>query len=684
MSVDIAQLTARLDAERREAVKSQYEERATNATVAFLLCFFLGSAGAHRFYLREWRVGFAHLTLFVVGAAALIAGLVQTIPLTTQLSTHPAGFALDVVGVVLLLAALIWEIIDLGRIDHQVYQRNLLLAEGIIAGTLLADHSVIDSARHKLAEISAQTHGQAQAEAAPTVAAAAGAAGAAGIITADQVADARTLAEEAGSYSAISYTEVSRLDVSEDPDQARQASADAAHEGSWTESATIAGPVESATPDAAPTVASETVTRTHLEDGPRVTDSYEVDRAEGPSAAELAGFGAAGLGAAALGAGLYEAAHGATAAPETPETPETYSAGFDETTQPDAAYADYAEPEAAAYAEPQAAEPAYPAYQDSAYGAYTFDDDDIGDVTDASMPAVVVPAADIAVANATPAYVQLDGEQPEPTDLSSSGAPAEEAPLYLIPEEPDAQVYPYASEPSYDTATYAAPAYEPPTYDAPAYGASAYDAAAYDEPESAEPPADAYVPPVAPVFSAPAEEPAPPTPSWDQPTYAEPAPEPQPEPQPAYDDTLAELAGFAGLAGAGALAGDAFVHHHAAEPVAESMPEPQPEPEPAAPEAVAASPEPEPVAAPVAPAAPEPPKMKRIRVRRKVVVDGQVVAEEVVEREVPADMDTATAAAQIQAELTHATPEQIAQLAHLSPDEEVQVRQRTEGPSLGE
>ncbi|HZC06630.1 MAG TPA: hypothetical protein VE338_13425, partial [Ktedonobacterales bacterium] len=59
--------------------------------------------------------------------------------------------------------------------------------------------------------------------------------------------------------------------------------------------------------------------------------------------------------------------------------------------------------------------------------------------------------------------------------------------------------------------------------------------------------------------------------------------------------------------------------------------------------------------------------------------DGQVVAEEVVERMVPVDMDTAEAASQIQAELGHLTPEQIAQRAHLSPDEAVELRQRTEG-----
>ncbi len=618
MSVDISQLTARLDPQRQEAVKQQYEERAMNPTAAFLLCFFLGSAGAHRFFLREWRVAFGHLALFVAGVVALVAGLIQTLPLPVNLASHPLGAALDALGVALLLAALIWEIIDLGHIDHQVYQRNLLLAEGIIAGTLLADHSLIEEARQRLSTTSRKARAQAQAAAvaspaAPT-AAPAPAAPVAGIITANEVADARALAEENAGFATISYAEMSRFDISEDPDQARQANADAAHEGNWSESVTTAETAPDAPPDAAPV--TETVTRTHSEDGPRVTDSYEVDRVAGPSAAE-----AAGLGAAALGAGLLGADH---------------TAGFDEPTQPDHAEG-AADAASAIHAyDPSDAQPAAPAepaalaaaaYQSDQAHGYDFADDDIGDVTDASMPAVVAPPADIAVAHASPAYVQLPDEQP-----------AQDAPLYLIPDEPTTAAYPYAPEPM---------AAEPVAAE-PVAAESAYDAT-----PSEEPAAEAYVPPVASVYSSATEAPVAPTPSWDQPTSVQ--PEPQPEPEAAHDDTLAELAGFGGVAGAGALAGEALAHERAPEPAA------APTPEPAA-------------------AAPAAPKMKKIRVRRKVVVDGQVVAEEVVEREVPADMDTAEAAAQIQAELAHYTPEQIAQRAHLSPDEEVELRQRTEGP----
>jgi hypothetical protein len=611
VSVDISQLTAKLDPQRQETIREQYEERATNPTAAFLLCFFLGSAGAHRFYLGEWRVALAHLALFVAGVAALVAGLTQTLPLTEKLATHPVGALLDALGVVLLLVALIWEIIDLGRIDHQVYQRNLLLAEGIIAGNLLADHTVEDRALQRAEADAARAHAQAQAAGIAAPLAGASAAGA-GIITADEVADARKLAEEHAGSATISYSEMSRFDVSADPDQARQARADAAHTGDWTTTNTTADTLPGASPDAAPIPMAETVTRTHTEEGSRVTDGYEVDRVSGPSALEVAGLGAADLGAAALGAGLYGAAHEATheSAPEAgPEATSAYEpyepAGFDEPTQP--AYPASA-PEPPHFADatdgPAVAAPAY---------AYDFGDD-LGDITDANMPAVAPPASDVAMTNASPAYVQLPDER-----QASGWEPA--APFSALPEE----------EPS--TAVYHAP--PPPLPGEPDYFA----------PHSAEAPAESYVPPVASVYSSPAEAPVAPTPSWDQPTS------PQPEPQPAHDEHLGELAGLAGLAGAGALAGEALAHSHH---------EPEPTPEPVA-------------------AAPEPPKMKRIRVRRKVVVDGEVVAEEVVEREIPADMDTKTAAEQIQAELGHLTPEQIAQRAHLSPDEEVELRQRTEG-----
>jgi TM2 domain-containing membrane protein YozV len=79
------------------------------------------------------------------------------------------------------------------------------------------------------------------------------------------------------------------------------------------------------------------------------------------------------------------------------------------------------------------------------------------------------------------------------------------------------------------------------------------------------------------------------------------------------------------------------------------------------------------------------PTMKRVRVVRRIVLeDGGIVRELVAERIVPADADSQAVAAELQAQLGHATPEEIAQLAHLPDGTSVVVRSRVEsGPLSG-
>ncbi|MBF6592626.1 MAG: hypothetical protein IVW57_19120, partial [Ktedonobacterales bacterium] len=89
-------------------------------------------------------------------------------------------------------------------------------------------------------------------------------------------------------------------------------------------------------------------------------------------------------------------------------------------------------------------------------------------------------------------------------------------------------------------------------------------------------------------------------------------------------------------------------------------------------------------AEPTAPVGNAGPPMKRVRVVRRIVMDGDVVQELVAERIVPADADSQAIAAELREELGHATPEQIAQLAHLPSDAAVEVRARVEsGPLSG-
>jgi TM2 domain-containing membrane protein YozV len=114
----------------------------------------------------------------------------------------------------------------------------------------------------------------------------------------------------------------------------------------------------------------------------------------------------------------------------------------------------------------------------------------------------------------------------------------------------------------------------------------------------------------------------------------------------------------AAIAGAGVSAG--YLASQAAEPlaVAETAPEP----------AVEAAPT-------------SGPLMKRIRMKRQIVVDGQVVREEVVEKLVPVDTDTTSMVAEMDTELGHASKEEIAHMANLDPDSNLDLRRRTELPA---
>jgi len=116
----------------------------------------------------------------------------------------------------------------------------------------------------------------------------------------------------------------------------------------------------------------------------------------------------------------------------------------------------------------------------------------------------------------------------------------------------------------------------------------------------------------------------------------------------------------AAIAGAGAGAGYLAAQAQAAEPPATAE---------AAPEAtVEASPT-------------SGPLMKRIRMKRQIVVDGQVVREEVVEKLVPIDTDTTSMVAEMDTQLGHASKEEIAHMANLDPDTSLDLRRRTELPA---
>ena len=237
-----------------------------------------------------------------------------------------------------------------------------------------------------------------------------------------------------------------------------------------------------------------------------------------------------------------------------------------------------------------------------------------------------MPIADVEPGLAKPLYVAL----PEPD---------EDTTVVLVPDPDDTQ-----------------PGYRDTGTDAFSWGvAGAATAASSPSWEDTQPiPPEAYVPPTVPVTT-----------------------QPQPE-----REALGGLAPLAATGAAALLAGDAA----SAAPEAAQPPEWPVAPAPVWPSEPAQAEEPATPAAQaeVAPeAAPAPQRMKRVRVVRRLVVDGEVVQEQVVEEIVPVDTDTTATADQLRESLGHATPEEIAQMAHLDPNAPLEVRQKLESPDAG-
>lgn len=259
------------------------------------------------------------------------------------------------------------------------------------------------------------------------------------------------------------------------------------------------------------------------------------------------------------------------------------------------------------------------------------------DVTDryAYIPQVN-PIADVEGTGATPQYVALPEESTEQPEAMPD--PTSEAPLVV-----DAST---AERDATDT--------HPPS-------SLAEPVADVDDVNLAQPvyidlPAEVYVPPVVPPEPVADADGA----TSAQPSYAElPAETYVPPVVPLTPEGEADGAGVGDALAAG-MAGAAYL---------ESSQPQEPEAAPmAAPEG----------AVEAAPASG--PLMKRIRMKRQIVVDGQVVREETVEKLVPVDTDTSGLVAEMDTELGHATKEEIAQLANLDPDESIDLRQRTELP----
>jgi TM2 domain-containing membrane protein YozV len=289
MTVDIKRLTAHLSQSQQDEITKAYKKQAVNETAAFLWCFFLGWMGAHRFYLRQWGQGIIHLILALITVIIAVGGaLVGVDPTIIVVAALPFG-----------VAALIWEVIDLFRIDDEVAAMNLRLAETLIAGTMLADTSVLQQAQTKLGEVlhnvvaesGQSTEGEEAAVA--TAAVETDAAAEPAITSTTREAPVEAVAATGATVERYEATTTTR--VSEDPNADQQENQPVpAGTKDWseteTESRDTLGGGEPGPGDATVgTHIDETVTLAHTESGYSSTDSTDTVISESSAAAEDTG-----------------------------------------------------------------------------------------------------------------------------------------------------------------------------------------------------------------------------------------------------------------------------------------------------------------------------------------------------------------------------------------------------------
>lgn len=513
MSVDISRLAAHLAPQQQEAIRKEYRKRAWHDTTAFLLCFFGGIFGAHRFYLHQYALGLLHLILPIAALVVLVGGI----------ATGMGPAIIAIIVVILLLIALVWSLIDLFRIDDEVYAHNLKLAERLIAQAMLSDHSVERSATARVEELRHE---------AATASAAAGAAAAGRAV------------ETNIEYHATTVTDIStpapeqeRLDAHQQPQ-------------SWTQTEQV--PIGGYGPPV-----QETVTRSHKETPQSVTDSVEtvhtfepqVPAGASPDDTQPAAPAPVDLDPTTAPAGAFAAPEPiASDAPTWPEHPpleyEVPLAG--------AAAGLTAAAAAAGMAHEHAEAPT-----EQAGSAIDYTDLGVGDDVQPG------PVADVAEARSAPQRVTLPPEPsatydpyatasapPAPAPAPAAASPADDGTLLLVPDDTAAETR--AADPVPAT---------PSPWDAPTqrYPASA------DEAQTA-----AAEPPLWPV-----PEPA----SGPQPLAA-PQPAAHDEPPTMPYNALAAGATGAALAG-GAAAYEAAHHAPAEDATAQAQPAPQPQAQPA-------------------------------------------------------------------------------------------------------
>ncbi len=100
----------------------QYNANKKETLIAYLLWFFLGSFGAHRFYLKRTGSAVGQLLLWLLGVIVMVVGGIIATPGTQ--SAQQTGGIVAIVGIVMLIGFSIWWIVDAFLIPGIVNRHN--------------------------------------------------------------------------------------------------------------------------------------------------------------------------------------------------------------------------------------------------------------------------------------------------------------------------------------------------------------------------------------------------------------------------------------------------------------------------------------------------------------------------------------------------------------------------------
>ena len=114
MKEDVVKLKSELTEQQLSVLNSEMEKYKKSTGLAYVLWFFLGTLGIHKFYIGKTGWGFVYLLMGIIGWGALTFGLVGV-------AVEESGMGAGIIVAIILLSLLgIFLLIDVFTISRQI------------------------------------------------------------------------------------------------------------------------------------------------------------------------------------------------------------------------------------------------------------------------------------------------------------------------------------------------------------------------------------------------------------------------------------------------------------------------------------------------------------------------------------------------------------------------------------